>query len=323
MKKMYISTKGMSREQWLMERKEGIGGSDAAAVMGESMWGSPLSVYADKLGLAPEKAMTEAMRQGVAFEGEVARRFSEETGMKVRRCLRMYRHPEHAFMLANIDRQVLGQGGFEGLECKTTSLFNSADFVGGEIPREYYWQCMHYMAVTGANRWHLGVMVLSKGFYRFVIERDERIVERLISREKDFWENNVLAGVPPRPSGLDADDEAVGCVSCPEAGKGGGPSGANAAADFSDLAGELDSLAKLKEEKSGLDRRIKASEQLVKMRMGDLTEALAGSWHIRFGLQDHASLDTARLKTDCPDLYARYLKNTPRRVLKIKDRALN
>ena len=72
-----------------------------------------------------------------------------------------------------------------------------------------------------------------------------------------------------------------------------------------------------------MDRRIKASEQLVKMRMGDLTEALAGSWHIRFGLQDHTSLDTARLKADCPDIYGRYLKNSPRRVLKIRDRALN
>ena len=335
MKKTYISTKGMSREEWLMRRKEGVGGSDAAAVMGESAWGSPLTVYADKRGLVPDKDMTEAMRQGVAFEGEVARRFSEETGMKVRRCFRMYRHPEHPFMLANIDRQVLGQGGFEGLECKTTSLFNPADFAGGEIPKAYYWQCMHYMAVTGAKRWHLAVMVLSKAFYRFVIERDEQVVERLISREKDFWENSVLAGVPPRPSGIDADDDIIFRVSCPEARDGGGPSGfsgpaggaglsgKSGASDLSDLAGELDSLARLKEEKSGLDKRIRASEQLVKMRMGDMTEALAGSWHIRFALQDHTALDTARLKADCPELYGRYLKNAPRRVLKIRDRSLN
>jgi predicted phage-related endonuclease len=251
--------------------------------------------------------------------------------------MRMYRHPDYPFMLANIDRRVVGAEGFEGLECKTTSLFNRADFAGGEIPPEYYWQCMHYMAVTGAKRWHLAVMVLSKAFHRFVIPRDEGDIARLVRREKDFWENNVLAGVPPRPSGLDADDAAIRSVLPPEAGDGGGPamngaamigtaiigSGTAAtAADLSDIAGELDALAKIKEEKAGLDRRIRATEQLVRLRMGSLEEALAGGWHITNREQAHSSLDTARLKADCPELCARYMKSSPRRVLRITDRTL-
>jgi len=320
MKRTYISTKGMDRDEWLEKRREGIGGSDAAAVMGESAWSGPLSVYADKRRCAPDKTITEPMRQGTDFEQVVAKRFSDETGMKVRRCLRMYRHPEYPFMLANIDRQVLGQGGFTGLECKTTSLFNPADFAGGEIPREYYWQCMHYMAVTGAERWHLAVLVLSKAFYRFVIKRDDEAVERLIAREKSFWEDNVLAGVPPRPSGLDADDAAIRSIAAPEANDGGGPA---CTCDLSDISGELDGLARMKEEKAGLDRRIKASEQLVRLRLGTCEEALAGNWHILFKQQDHTSLDTARLKAECPDLYGRYLKSAPRRVLRIKDRTFN
>lgn len=318
MKREYISTKGMSREEWLEKRREGVGGSDAAAVMGESAWSSPLRVYADKRGVAPEKAVTEPMRQGTAFEQVVARRFSEETGLKTRRCLRMFRHPEYPFMLANIDRQVLGQGGFTGLECKTTGLFNPADFAGGEIPREYYWQCMHYMAVTGAKKWHLAVLVLSKAFHRFIIDRDEKAIERLIARERAFWHENVLAGIPPGPSGLDADDEAIRCITATEAGTGGGPAG-----DLSDMAGELDALSRMKEEKAGLDRRIRATEQLVRLRLGPREEALAGNWHILFRNQDHSSLDTARLKAECPDLYGKYLKNAPRRVLRIRDRSFN
>ena len=338
MKREYISTRNMSREEWLEKRRGGVGGSDCAAVMGESAWGSPLTVYMDKRALLPDREMTEPMRQGAAFEDAVARRFMEATGLKVRRCMRMYRHPEHPFMIANIDRRVVGAEGFEGLECKTTSVFNRADFLGGEIPPEYYWQCMHYMAVTGAKRWHLAVMVLSKAFHRFVIPRDEAAIARLVRREKDFWENNVLAGVPPRPSGLDADDEAIRSVLTLEADDGGGPAiagrgaavigsgtaivGSGTAADLSDLAGELDELARNKAEKAALDRRIRAAEQLVRLRMGTLEEALAGSWRITNREQAHAALDTVRLRADCPELCARYMKSSPRRVLKITDMTL-
>lgn len=311
MKKEYISTKNMSREEWLERRREGIGGSDAPAIMEATKWGSPLSVYADKLGLVPDRDMTEAMRQGVDFEDAVARRFSGDAGVKVRRCHRMYRHPEHRFMLANIDRQVLGGSGFEGLECKTTSLFNPADFAGGEIPPEYYWQCMHYMAVTGAKKWHLAVLVLSKAFHRFEIPRDDAAIEKLIARERDFWHNHVLAGVPPRPSGLDADDDVIRAMPAPGAVNGGGP------ADLSDMSAHLDDLARMKDEKSGLDKRICAVEQLVRLRLGLCEEALAGDWRITNREQTHSSLDTARLKADCPDLYARYLKSSPRRILRI------
>ena len=63
-----ISTKGMSREEWLERRRKTIGGSDAAGIVGLSKWASPFSVWADKTGRAAEKADTEAMRQGRDME---------------------------------------------------------------------------------------------------------------------------------------------------------------------------------------------------------------------------------------------------------------
>ncbi|MGM9936457.1 MAG: YqaJ viral recombinase family protein, partial [Candidatus Ornithomonoglobus sp.] len=44
----------MSREDWLRERKKGIGGSDAAAILGMNRYRSAFDVYADKLDIAPE-----------------------------------------------------------------------------------------------------------------------------------------------------------------------------------------------------------------------------------------------------------------------------
>lgn len=68
-----VSTVGMSREDWLEQRRHTIGGSDAAGIIGLSKWSSPVSVWADKTGRLPDKPDTEAMRLGRDLEGYVAR----------------------------------------------------------------------------------------------------------------------------------------------------------------------------------------------------------------------------------------------------------
>ena len=146
-------TLDMPREEWLELRKKGIGGSDSAAIVGLDRYRSPFDVYADKLGLKPEIPDNEAMRQGRDLEQYVAERFMEATGKKVRRRNAMLQHPEYPFMIADIDRWVVGENA--GLECKTTSALNRAKFNQGEYPPSYYVQCVHYMAVTGAERWYL------------------------------------------------------------------------------------------------------------------------------------------------------------------------
>ena len=45
-----ISTKGMSRDEWLQLRQKTIGGSDAAAIIGLSKWETSYSVWAEKTG---------------------------------------------------------------------------------------------------------------------------------------------------------------------------------------------------------------------------------------------------------------------------------
>ena len=141
----------MSRSAWLEARRAGIGGSDAAAILGASPWATPLSVWTDKQGLTEEKPDTIAMRFGRDAEEIVAHWFAEDTGKTVARCNAILQHPEHPFMLANIDRQILGERA--GLECKTTSAYNRTGFVGGSIPPYFYWQCMYYLnrAKCGKN----------------------------------------------------------------------------------------------------------------------------------------------------------------------------
>ena len=119
--------KDLSHEQWLELRRSGLGGSDASTVIGLNPYSSKLTLYADKKGILPEKEDTERMRLGRDLEEYVAQRFSEETGKKVKRSGYMWRHPMYEFLLANIDREVIGEDAF--LECKTTMNYEKHDYL--------------------------------------------------------------------------------------------------------------------------------------------------------------------------------------------------
>ena len=155
-----ISTVGMSHEEWLAHRKNAIGGSDAAGIVGMNQYSSPYSIWAEKLDKLPPKGDNEAMRLGRDLEEYVAKRFTEATGKKVQRENAILYNPDIPWAHANIDRRVVGEDA--GLECKTCSALSMGKFKNGEFPENYYVQCMHYLSVTGCKKWYLAVLVLGK-----------------------------------------------------------------------------------------------------------------------------------------------------------------
>lgn len=300
-------TRDMDRAQWLEERRKGIGGSDAAAIMGANPYASPLSVYMDKLGLAQEKPTTEAMRQGTDLEGYVAERFCESTGKKVRRCNKILQHNQYPWMLANVDRLIVGEDA--GLECKTTSVYNQHDFERGEVPLTYQWQCQHYMAVTDTDRWYLAVLVLNKAFYVYQIDRDDRLIDTLIEQERDFWHNHVLAHVPPLPIGSDADDSALDTLYTPENGL---------VADLTSVRDILDLLELKQADMARLDAQVKELQQGLKMAMSDCSEGITGPWRVTWKEQMSTRLDTKELKAEHPEIVEKYMKTSSTRVFRVK-----
>lgn len=179
-----ISTLNMSREKWLQLRKSGIGGSDAGAICGLNPYASPMSVYRDKTSEDLSDLDSETMRQGRDLEDYVARRFMEATGLKVRRSNMMYRSEEYPFMIADVDRLIVGEDA--GLECKTASAYNADKWKDGEVPLHYLMQCCHYMAVTGRNAWYIAVVILGQDFKYARIDRDEQLISQLVAIEEAF-----------------------------------------------------------------------------------------------------------------------------------------
>ena len=130
MKKL-ANTLNLSHEEWLEWRKKGIGGSDAGAVAGLNPWKSPVSVYMDKIGESKPTQDNERMRIGRDLEDYVARRFEEATGKKVRRNNFMMVHDDYNFMVANIDREIVGENAL--LECKTTGSYGKKGRTGQSL----------------------------------------------------------------------------------------------------------------------------------------------------------------------------------------------
>lgn len=201
-----LSTVDMSHDQWLEERRKAIGGSDASSIIGLNPWSSPYTVWADKLGKLPPKEDNEPMRLGRDLEDYVAKRFTEKTGKKVRRENAILYNSDFPFAHANVDRMIVGEDA--GLECKTTSIMNLKRFKNGSYPDNYYVQCVHYLMVTGCQRWYLGVLVLGEGFYDFVIERDEEEIAALAKSEEDFWEY-VKSKTPPPTDGKESTAKSI------------------------------------------------------------------------------------------------------------------
>lgn len=193
--KRMVSTLNMDHDDWLDNRRLGIGGSDVAAICGLSRYKSPMAVYLDKLGEIPPLDDNPKMKAGRILEPVVADWFAEETGMKVIRQNAIFQHKDHPHMLANIDRWIPGQNA--GLECKNTAEYCRGDWEGTTAPTEYILQANHYMAVTNAERWYIAVLIGGWDFQWRVIERDEELIQNLITIEHSFWHDNVLAKTPP------------------------------------------------------------------------------------------------------------------------------
>ncbi|OIQ90425.1 YqaJ-like viral recombinase domain protein [mine drainage metagenome] len=205
-----VSTKNMSRAEWLAVRGQGIGSSDAAVACGFSPYKSPLELWLEKTErqAAPDLAANDAVFWGTTLEHIIANVYATRTGVKVRRLNAVLQHPEHRFMLANLDRVVQHPSDGNGiLEVKTAGV-NSAKFWEDGVPDSYQCQVIHQLAVTGKTWCDVAVLIGGQDFRVYRILRDEDKIAELIRREIKFWQY-VIDDVPPPVDGSESSARAL------------------------------------------------------------------------------------------------------------------
>ena len=306
--KKIANIKGMGREDWLRLRKQGIGGSDAGAVAGMNPWKSAIDVFLDKTsGDIPEEKTTESMRLGTDLEEYVARRWEEATGKKVRHDYFMMQDEGHPWMIADIDRRVIGENAI--LECKTASPYAADSWKDGGVPPQYVIQCLHYLVVTGADRCYLACLVYGKGVEFRTIEPEPEAMESLVRIEEDFWKKNVEAGVMPEPDGSPSAEKALKKLYPSDDG------GAGITITDIDL-GRYDEVVALL---GDLEKEKALIEQNIKAEMQDAGTAWIGSRKVTWkASKPRETIDSKKLKEDLPEVYEQYKKTgKPSRAFRI------
>ncbi|MCL1986876.1 MAG: YqaJ viral recombinase family protein [Firmicutes bacterium] len=305
----YINIKDMSEQEWLKIRRLGIGGSDAAAIVGMNPWASPYSVWADKTNRIAPKADNEPMRQGRDLENYVRQRFEEETGKKAHRKNIIVKNPKYPHAIANIDRWIKDENAI--LECKTTSSYNLKSFAGGEFPDNYYCQCMHYLAITGADRCYLAVLVLGREFLIFTIDRNEDEISALMQAEQAFWENYVLTDNPPPADGTAATTAAIKDIF--------GESIGESTIELFGMDGRLQVWQELQDRKKALEQDMERVKQDIQLKMGEIETAFTTDYKITWKTQNRKTFDNKRFAGDNPSLdLSNYFKTTASRVFVVK-----
>jgi putative phage-type endonuclease len=196
-----------TREAWLAARRDGIGSSDAAAIIGVSPWKSSFQLYCEKLGLADESPEeTEAMRWGRLLESPIAEQYVLETGRRLASpgpyTIRVA--PGRPWQLATLDRVITEAGARvtpAPLEIKTAGAAQRNDWKD-EPPLQYQVQVQHQLAVTGAPWASIVVLIGGQRLLWCDVERDERFIAVLLEQEEAFW-RRVQRQEPPAPDASD------------------------------------------------------------------------------------------------------------------------
>lgn len=213
-----VETKALPRDEWLAVRKRGIGSSDAAAAVGLNPYQSPLELWLEKTDrgdnlpkLDPNDEESPAY-WGNILEPIVAAHYSQRSGNRVRRVNAVLQHPnpDLPWMLANIDREVIGTKDVQILECKTAGI-NGARLWKDGVPEYVQLQVQHQLAVTGKATADVAVLLGGQHLEIHRIQRDDVLISRLIQLEKRFWDY-VESDTPPPADGSKSAELALRCL---------------------------------------------------------------------------------------------------------------
>jgi putative phage-type endonuclease len=297
-----VDTRTLDRRQWLEVRQGGIGSSDAAAAVGLNPYKSQLELWLEKSGRAAAKAETTGMNDpcywGTLLEPYVATAYQQQTGRKVRRVNAVLQHPTFNFMLANLDREIVGSPDVQILECKTAGEFGSLLWKDG-VPEYVQLQVQHQLAVTGKAAADVAVLLCGQKLEIHRIERDDEVIARLILLETKFWEC-VEQDIEPLADGSESSARALRQLY----------PGNDTTLDFGQdeaLCETFSALSALKAELEEKGLRAEQCKQTIQQAMGDASRAVFPGGVVTFKRsKDGTSLDTQRLAADHPDLVARY-----------------
>jgi putative phage-type endonuclease len=201
----------LNNQDFALLRAKSLGGSDIGAVLGLSKYRSAVDLWMEKTGKEVGVRDSLPLRFGQFAESFVASEYALATGFSLGTHDAAVIHPQYDYMHGHIDRFVLDGDvpliGDDGritasriLECKTANPFAQSDWGDSgsdQVPLSYLVQCVWYMMLTGIDRTDLAVLFGNADFRIYEITRDLDLEQMVLERAVSFWENHILADIPP------------------------------------------------------------------------------------------------------------------------------
>ena len=336
----YITTE-QTHEEWVAARLEGIGGSDAGAIVGASRYASQFSLYHEKRGsIQNEFTGNESTRWGNRLERSIAEEYAETYNVSVVAVPVTLVNNDRPWQVANVDFFISKDEGVFGiypagkvtdiepsqleyvhieaiLEIKTNGLVSraSSDWDDGNYPETYAYQTMHYCAVTGLRKAVLTALVGGRGLQVRELEFSEEEIEALNGHEALFWQM-VQEGIEPEATGIEADFDTLKSL-YPESNT----ETVEVTEFTADLVREYAQAKAILEDAESKTEAIRAQIEQV---IGD-AEGITfnGSTLATFkSTKSGTTIDTKALEAELPEVVAKFTKVKPGyRVLRIKETA--
>lgn len=200
--------------EWLKGRMNGIGGSDASAIVGMNPYKSNIELFEEKTGRRIPEDISEkpCVVYGKRAEAPIRELFKLDYPDYIveHHEFRLLQSIQYPFMQASLDGELTDSAGRKGiLEIKTTNILQSMQYEKWEnrIPDNYYIQVLHYLLVTGYDfvvlRAHLNTVWKDNGkrtsVKHYFIRRTEveEDLDMLLKEEKKFWKYVESGRKPP------------------------------------------------------------------------------------------------------------------------------
>lgn len=300
----------MNRDQFLANRRTGIGGSDVAPILGLSPWKTPLDVYLEKRGEGGEQPDNEAMLWGRALEPAIRQEYANRTGRVVHIPDGVVRHPKLSWMIANLDGATSDGRVFEAKTARSGTGWGEPGT--DEVPQSYLLQVQHYMAVTGYLVADIAVLIGGSDFRVYEVPADPELHAMLVDAESEFWQR-VQDGNPPDPVTLADALQRFGRSNA-----------AGAVTADNDLSAAVAALHHTRAQMNRLEEEADADKARILAALGDKGDTLVDSqgrilatWKLA---KAPARFDTKAFAASHPDLHKQFtIGGTPSRRLLLKD----
>lgn len=299
-------------QEWLELRKKGLGGSDIGTMLGLNPNKSPYQLWLEKTGQieAPDISSKLQVQIGNELEDFVARLFEQESGMKVQRDNKTHYHKEHPFLLANIDRKIVGEKAL--LECKTTGAFSANQWDEDEIPASYIMQVQHYLNVLDYEYGYIAVVIGNHDFKFKKIERDQELIDMYTKEAIKFWNENVLKNVAPEIDGSLATKEALNLVDYEPI---------NTLPMYKVQDEQIEQITVIKSQIKELNTLQTELENKIKSYMveHDAEGLESDKFKVTWKEYNRTTIDSKKLKKELPEIYEQYSKTTSSKRFTVKE----